>query len=160
MASTGEHGGKSQVSSVTWKSGADMYSRATTVELREGRRVSLLQLPGREADSPTVVLFCHGSCASMSQYFPAISAINAAGYGCIAYDWLGCGNSDKPEAWGAYAFKELERDLEAVWDLARKATPHAGVFVVGHSYGTHLVMRLALTLQQRPPGPASVGRLR
>jgi alpha-beta hydrolase superfamily lysophospholipase len=39
------------------------------------------------------------------------------------------------QAWGAYAFKELERDLEAVWDLARKATPHAGVFVVGHSYG-------------------------
>jgi len=48
MASTDE------LSSVTWRSGADLYSRATTVELRAGRRVSLLQLPGREADSPTV----------------------------------------------------------------------------------------------------------
>ncbi|CAE7838361.1 ABHD8 [Symbiodinium sp. CCMP2592] len=67
------------------------------------------------------------------------------GYGIVTFDWYGCGGSDKPDSWSAYSFDELLADLIEVWKLAAACGtgPH---FVAGHSFGTHLVIRLLASL--------------
>ena len=37
------------------------------------------------------------------------------GYGIVAWDWLGCGKSDKPDSWAAYSCAELFEDVKAVY---------------------------------------------
>ena len=33
----------------------------------------------------------------------------------MAWDWLGCGKSDKPDSWAAYSCAELFEDVKAVY---------------------------------------------
>ncbi|CAE7199873.1 ABHD8 [Symbiodinium necroappetens] len=94
---------------------------------------------------PTLLLV-HGSAAAFSQYLPLVEPlVEKMGYGIVTFDWYGCGGSDKPDSWSAYSFDELLADLKEVWKLAAACGtgPH---FVAGHSFGTHLVIRLVASL--------------
>lgn len=62
-------------------------------------------------------LLVHGSAASLTQYLPLAAALKKAGHGFLCYDWLGCGGSEKPDDWKAYAFHELYLDLKAIYDM-------------------------------------------
>ena len=84
-----------------WRVGASHYDRSRMQDLGGGRSVCLLELEAN--NSSNVFLFVHGSMASMAQYFPAAAALHdeGKGFGCVAYDWYGCGRSPKPERWEA-----------------------------------------------------------
>jgi pimeloyl-ACP methyl ester carboxylesterase len=46
----------------------------------------------------------------------------------VAFDYLGCGRSEKPNVFEAYAAEELYRDLVAVFVRYSKVhSPHAGL---------------------------------
>ena len=62
----------------------------------------------------------------MLQYEPMISAFAKAGHEVIAYDFLGCGRSPKPDDWYAYALDELRADLAAVVALYGGRSSPAG----------------------------------
>lgn len=84
----------------------------------------------------------------MEQHVPVAEALaEQRGCGVVAYDWLGCGRSAKPEDWKAYDCDELLEDLAAVHDQFCTKSGSASSFIVGHSYGVHLVCQLALRLQ-------------
>lgn len=132
----------------TWQSGAELLADAKLVEIRPGRTVRLLTRESANPGGPTVV-FVHGSCASLSQYLPVIIAlVQQRGIGVVAYDWLGCGGSQKPDDWAAYNVEELHADLAAVWDLCVAGKVSGRRYLVGHSFGTHLALRQALRLQK------------
>ncbi len=49
------------------------------------------------------------------QYVAQLEPLHKAGYATAAYDYLGCGRSEKPTQYGAYAASELYADLQAVF---------------------------------------------
>ncbi|CAK9015599.1 unnamed protein product [Durusdinium trenchii] len=126
---------------ISWRSGQELLKQATLVEVRPGRKLRVLRQEPREPKMPTCLLV-HGSAASLTQYLALAEALKTLGYGVVCYDWLGCGLSDKPDHWESYAFDELLYDLKAIWD----AKWPGKYFVVGHSFGSHLVLRLGAML--------------
>ncbi|CAL1147097.1 unnamed protein product [Cladocopium goreaui] len=123
----------------SWRSGQELLKKAKIEEVRPGRKLRVLRQEPTEK-MPTLLLV-HGSAASLTQYLPLAAALNETlGYGIVCYDWLGCGGSEKPDDWYAYAFDELLKDLIAIWQDLRWPGPY---IVVGHSFGSHLVLRLA-----------------
>ncbi|KAG8468096.1 hypothetical protein KFE25_007148 [Diacronema lutheri] len=65
----------------------------------------------------------------------------------LAWDWLGCGASEKPREWSAYSPPELLADVEAALALLCADGGDAPVLIVAHSYGCSLVVEL---LRARP----------
>lgn len=116
------------------------------VEVRPGRVLAVHHRAGRfiHGRPGDVVIFVHGSCASMVHWRAQIEHFQAAGFAIVAYDFLGCGRSAKPHGWDAYAFDELYQDLVAV---ARRygagETSSRRNFVLAHSMGCSLALRLA-----------------
>ena len=47
------------------------------------------------------------------QYAAQIGPLHNAGFATAAYDYLGCGRSEKPNQYDAYAASELYADLQA-----------------------------------------------
>merc|ERR1740117_677952 len=91
------------------------------------------------------MLFCHGSMASMIQYRANIEySMSRGDLDVLAYDWLGCGGSEKPRDWDAYSTPNLLEDLEAAYCRLIKDLPKGTpAIVVGHSFGTSLVTQFA-----------------
>lgn len=141
-----------EFSSFTWHSGAYLFDQATMEEVRPGRQLCVLHKAPSNPSLPTMFLV-HGSCASFSQFVPLAAALSEKrGYGIVTWDWLGCGRSSKPDNWNAYHPDELFADMAAVWDkhCARRENGELvakNTYVVAHSFGSHLAMRLALSLQ-------------
>lgn len=96
------------------------------VAVRPGRLLAVHHRQGTGASKRHRLFFVHGSCASMLQYEPMISAFAKAGHEVIAYDFLGCGRSPKPDDWYAYALDELRADLAAVVALYGGRSSPAG----------------------------------
>jgi pimeloyl-ACP methyl ester carboxylesterase len=121
----------------------DVFDGAEVVELRPGRYIRVLHLKA-EGTATARLLFCHGSMASMVQYRSCIEYVrNRGDCDILAYDWLGCGGSEKPRDWESYSTPELLLDLEAAYCYLLKggcrATP---TILVGHSFGASLVTQL------------------
>jgi len=132
---------------------------AVSVELRPGRRVHLLHHFAPGGSPAARVLLCHGSMASMSQYRAIIERLMCRkDLDILAYDWLGCGASSKPRDWEAYSTPNLLSDLEAAYRLLLgQDSPSctAPAVLVGHSFGTSLVMQLAADLAAASPAKAA-----
>ncbi|KAK9820947.1 hypothetical protein WJX81_001377 [Elliptochloris bilobata] len=90
-----------------------------------------------------------------SQFREQVGPLQAAGVATVAYDFLGCGSSAKPRDATAYAPGELFADLEAVHDQYCKE--HQAVFLVAHSFGTCLAVRLAVQLGSALTGLVLIG---
>ena len=132
------------------------------VEVRPGRFIRMLnhnrqqqaQQARTKADALGTVLFVHGSCATMDQFDAQILHFSALGYHVVAFDALGCGESDKPDVFSAYSTEQLFDDLCAMFDRDVAPGSSSGpIFVVGHSFGTSQAMRLAAAR------PAAIERL-
>ncbi|KAJ1621845.1 Alpha/Beta hydrolase protein [Pavlovales sp. CCMP2436] len=65
----------------------------------------------------------------------------------LAYDWLGCGGSDKPRTWSAYNSLELAADVEAALELLRDGDAKIPVLIIAHSFGCSLTVDM---LQAKP----------
>ena len=61
-------------------------------------------------------------CAGL-QYAAQVPVLQAAGMGVVAFDYLGCGRSQKPNSFHAYAADELYQDLRAICSKYTKVTP-------------------------------------
>ena len=85
----------------------------------------------------------HGSCATLEQYEPLIEKLGPflkkKNFVAEAFDAFGCGKSDKPKITKAYAERELQADLAAVYEKVKHPTTN---FIIGHSYGTSQVIKL------------------
>lgn len=130
-----------ELQSYSWRSGGSLLQGALQVEVRPGRLLRLLTRP--PAPGKATLLLVHGSAGSLTQFLPLASALASQGCGVLAYDWLGCGGSAKPDLWEAYAFEEHLQDLVAVWTQHMLTCGPGPRFLVAHSFGTHLAIQLA-----------------
>ena len=96
------------------------------VEVRPGRVLAVHHRAGRviHGRPGDVVIFVHGSCASLVHWRAQIEHFQAAGFAIVAYDFLGCGRSAKPHEqhcqWGS-----LPGSQWAAWPpIAPRARPH------------------------------------
>lgn len=94
-------------------------------------------------DGPPVLLI-HGFASSREQNWRTpgwYAALNDAGFGVIAMDCRGHGESDKPHEAADYDFSRLQADALAV--IA--AAAHGPVFLMGYSMGGFISLRVLLS---------------
>ncbi|RQQ16826.1 alpha/beta fold hydrolase [Burkholderia stagnalis] len=122
------------------------------VEVRAGRTLSVAQraAPPGSPHAGTVVFFAHGGGGNKNQWRAQWRTLADAGYGLVAWDFLGHGDSPRPHAQsGAYHGDETLRDYLALFDRY-KGTHNV---LVAHSLGTGSTLALLDRL-------AALGRLR
>lgn len=83
------------------------------------------------------IFFIHGSMGSLTQYNDLIAFYKGRA-NVVAYDTMGCGDSEKPLSNGEYSTKSLTANSIEIFE--KYAT--AQNILVGHSYGTAQVARL------------------
>jgi pimeloyl-ACP methyl ester carboxylesterase len=83
------------------------------------------------------VFFIHGSMGSLTQYNDLIAFYKGRAH-VVAYDTMGCGDSEKPSSNGEYSTDSLTANSIEIFE--KYAT--ARNILVGHSYGTAQVARL------------------
>jgi pimeloyl-ACP methyl ester carboxylesterase len=134
--------------------GAELASHMQRIEIRAGRVISLLHLQRPDPNSnetfhsDITMFFYHGAMASWTQFEDLIVYYRNR-FNIVAYDALGCGNSDKPVdplIWGDshYTSDQLMHDAVAVF--AAFATERN--ILVGHSFGSAIVARVARSIQK------------
>lgn len=83
------------------------------------------------------VLLLHGYPSTRNSWQHQIADLSAAGYGIIAPDCLGYGDSDKPTDLEAYHLKRLSGHITELLDAEDVET----VVGVGHDWGTNVLSR-------------------
>jgi pimeloyl-ACP methyl ester carboxylesterase len=93
-----------------------------------------------EIGSGPLVLFCHGWPESWYSWRHQLTAVNAAGFRCVAPDMRGYGGTEAPEPIDQYTLHHLVGDMaELVKTLGEsKAT------IVGHDWGAPVAWHAAL----------------
>ncbi|CAM9447758.1 unnamed protein product [Phaeothamnion confervicola] len=123
------------------------------IEVLPGRRLRIKHWPICE-DSSSTLLLVHGSGAKLDQFEPLVGIISqnggALGSGkvgeVVAFDYLGCGGSDKPDDWDAYATPRLVDDLTAIYtQFCRRPGKK---IIMGHSFGTSLILEMVAGLPE------------
>jgi len=108
------------------------------VELNPGRRLCVFRKV--QKSNSIILVFIHGACAWMGQYRNQIRYFsNSSSIGVVSMDLLGCGQSDKPVGVDLYTNEKHLADCGALLQTLPQDIP---VVLVGHSYGTSLVMEL------------------
>jgi pimeloyl-ACP methyl ester carboxylesterase len=100
-----------------------------------------------DGEGPAVVLL-HGLTATRRYVVMGSSALQRSGHRVIAYDARGHGRSAPAPEPGAYGYRELVDDLEAVLDGA--GVDHA--VLAGASMGAHTLLSYALAHPERVAG--------
>lgn len=88
-------------------------------------------------DQPTVLLL-HGYPASRNDWRYQVADLTAAGFGVIAPDCLGYGDSDRPIDLEAYNFKRMSGHFDELLEHENLET----VVGVGHDWGSILLSRV------------------
>lgn len=89
-------------------------SKKTT--LSDGTSYAYIRVPAADANKPTFLLL-HGFPSSSYDWRRIVPKLKESGYGIIAPDLLGYGDSDKPEEVDAYSFKRMaDHVVEIVHD--------------------------------------------
>ncbi|KAI0097827.1 Alpha/Beta hydrolase protein [Nemania sp. FL0031] len=96
------------------------------------------------ASRPTILLL-HGFPASRHDWENTIPALAAEGYGVIAPDLLGFGDSSKPTELEAYNFKGIVGQIAEILD----AEGVKDVVGVGHDFGANVLSRAAVWMPER-----------
>lgn len=126
------------------------WRRAVTgrrMEIRPGRfvDVALHRAPGEfgAPEGRLTVFLVHGAGGNKDQWRAQWRTLAAQGHDLVAVDLIGHGESPRPREPSLYAGAELIADLMALFDRHRGARN----VLVGHSYGSGLVLRMLLALR-------------
>ncbi|KAJ9298635.1 hypothetical protein DTO271G3_3602 [Paecilomyces variotii] len=139
-------------------------SKKTT--LSDGTSYAYIRVPAADATKPTFLLL-HGFPSSSYDWRRIVPKLKESGYGIIAPDLLGYGDSDKPEEVQAYSFKRM---ADHVVEIAHIEGLNR-VIGVGHDWGSALLSIIALAHQELfsgivflavgyfPPGPFDIDEI-
>lgn len=115
---------------------------------RDGTNYVYDYIPARKCaanSTSTTVLLLHGYPSTRHDWHHQVSDLSAAGYGVLAPDCLGYGDSDMPLAVEAYNLKRLGGHLMEMLDEEGLQT----VVGVGHDWGTNVLSRTAVWHPER-----------
>lgn len=93
-----------------------------------------------EAGSGPLIVLCHGWPESWYSWRHQIPALAAAGYRSVAPDQRGYGQTDRPEAIGAYNILDLVGDIVGLVN----ALGEKQAVIVGHDWGALVAQQAAL----------------
>ena len=109
---------------------------AKRVILSSGVTYSYTHIPAKD-DKPTI-LFIHGFPSSSYDWRHQINYFSSLGYGVIAPDLLGYGETDRPTAAADYRGKKMAGEVNELLDHANVSKVHG----VAHDWGSYLLARL------------------
>ncbi|KAL1849810.1 hypothetical protein Plec18167_008429 [Paecilomyces lecythidis] len=112
-------------------------SKKTTVS--DGTSYAYISVPAADANKPTFLLL-HGFPSSSYDWRRIVPKLKEDGYGIIAPDLLGYGDSDKPEEVEAYALKRMADHVKEIVQIEGLKQ----VIGVGHDWGSGLLSATAL----------------
>lgn len=118
-------------------------------EAPDGARLRRMDWPAPEGSGRGSLLFVSGRGDFMEKYLEAFGHWHDRGWHVASFDWRGQGLSDRSDREGRdFSFDPMVADLGALIDdwTAHSPAPH---FVIAHSMGGHLLLRL---LTERPTG--------
>ncbi|KAB8228033.1 alpha/beta fold hydrolase [Aspergillus alliaceus] len=113
-------------------------SLAKKATLCDGTTYGYVSVPASTSSKPTFLLL-HGFPSSCYDWRHQIIGLQREGYGVIAPDLLGYGDTDKPSELTAYLMKVMSGHMVEI--MEREGVLKA--FAVGHDWGTTLASRLA-----------------
>ncbi|GAP84110.2 putative epoxide hydrolase 2 [Rosellinia necatrix] len=121
-------------------------SRVTTKSIvtNDGYTYVYDHVAPHNASMPTILLL-HGYPASRYHWHHQIQPLSDAGFGIIAPDSLGYGDSSKPTAVEAYVFRDMADHVAEILD----AEGLADVVGVGHDWGSGVLSRSAVFHPER-----------
>lgn len=82
-------------------------------------------------DTDTTLFFIHGSMGSLTMFSSIIEAYEGK-VNIVAYDTMGCGQSDKPDLRAEYSTKSLTSHAVEIFETFSTVRN----ILIGHSYGT------------------------
>ncbi|KAH7270858.1 uncharacterized protein BKA55DRAFT_701445 [Fusarium redolens] len=88
---------------------------------------------------PTTLLFLHGFPSTLTDWIHQIRHFSSEGYGVVALDLLGYGESSKPTDVNAYRLKPMSDEVIELLDHLNLKT----VVGIGHDFGATLLSRMA-----------------
>ena len=88
-------------------------STSKSIRLDDGTVYAVVHIPPTESKKPTFLLL-HGFPSSSWDWRHQISQLHEAGYGVIAPDLLGYGDTDKPEDLDAYSMKRMSGHMAEI----------------------------------------------
>ena len=120
---------------------APQHSKSTIVS--DGTRYGYINVPPQ--DNKPTLLFVHGYPSSSYHWHKQVSQCQASGYGMIAPDLLGYGDTDKPRNIEAYDNTIIARQLIDILDHENVDT----VIGVGHDWGSTVLSTTARLFTNR-----------
>ena len=108
-----------------------------TVSLSDGTTYAYIRIPRADATKPTILLL-HGFPSSSFGWRRVVPPLKASGFGVIAPDLLGYGDSDKPQDIAAYSLTRMTDHLIEILHLEGLKQ----VIGVGHDWQVPLVSSL------------------
>ncbi|KAF2967064.1 hypothetical protein GQX73_g6526 [Xylaria multiplex] len=124
--------------------GTDQSVSTKTLVTTSGYTYAYDYAPATNTSKPTVLLL-HGFPASRHDWEDTIPALTAQGYGVIAPDLLGFGDSSKPTELEAYNLKDIVGHLAEILD----AEGLKDVVGVGHDVGSNVLSRATAWIPER-----------
>ncbi|KAK8046327.1 hypothetical protein PG996_014391 [Apiospora saccharicola] len=110
--------------------------------------------PATNASQPTFLLL-HGYPSSRHSWRHQLHALARRGYGVLAPDLLGMGDSDKPTHLDAYGSKRISGHLKELLDHHEEESPRSDkskVIGVGHDWGVAVLSKVAVWYPDRFSG--------
>jgi acylglycerol lipase len=97
-----------------------------------------------DTDYRATIVIIHGVTEHSGRYVRLASDLNRQGYGVYAMDLRGHGKSDGPRIW-IDSFENFLDDVEIFLDRVAESEPGKPIFLLGHSMGSLIVAKLAIT---------------
>ena len=118
-------------------------AHAKRAQLLSGVTYSYAHIPAK--DSQSTILFIHGFPSSSYDWRHQIAYFSSLGYGVIAPDLLGYGETDKPILATDYRCKKMAGEINELLNHAKVSKVHG----VAHDFGSLLLSRLATYHHER-----------
>lgn len=134
----------SQARAMCAPTGINQTASTKTLVTTDGFNYSYNYMAATNVSRPTVLLL-HGYPASRLDWENTIPALTAEGYGVVAPDLLGFGDSSKPTELEAYKLKNIAGHLTEILD----AEGLKEVVGVGHDVGATVLSRAAAWIPER-----------
>ncbi|KAL9106490.1 MAG: hypothetical protein Q9227_008469 [Pyrenula ochraceoflavens] len=120
--------------------------RSKLITLPSGHSYSYVKISPTESSTPKpTILFLHGFPSSCFDWRHQITYFSSRGYGILAPDLLGYGQSSKPLDPAAYNCKHMAHDIAALLDAEGLGKVHG----VAHDFGSTLLSRLYTYFPQK-----------